>query len=297
VFLVDVEKRTSADGVFNLYAIGDLHSERKEFNRPRFERWRDTIIADPHAIVICVGDFTEGRTPGMKHFDPACLRAEFLTNLDSFQKHSLEYNARLLKPLTDAGVPTVVVEGNHDRYLEWSGYAPMLADRIGAHYLGGEGFVRIRTGGPRPNGPANGSAKRKGNPDALLCHTTVVYATHGSGGGKQPGGKVNAMQAQLQWLDADVVVAGHVHDGHARVIHRYGVKRRGALEMTKSPVAMYRAPSFVERSIPGLVSYAGRKGYPASDEGLQWFRVNPGKQTMTRHELAYGPDLSWAASA
>lgn len=276
MFLVDIERETNRSGTFNLYAIGDLHSDRREFHQRRFLRWREQIISDPTAVCVFVGDAMEGRTPGMKHFDVACIRPDFLHNLDSYVKHSLHINTRLLAPIVEAGVPLVIVEGNHDRYQEYTGYAPMLADRCGAHYLGGEGFIRIRS---------RDDVKTGGG------HTTVVHASHGSGGGKMPGSKVNAMQQALMWLDADVVVAGHVHDGAARVIHKYGVTRKGALALVKQPVAMYRAPSFVERSLPGLVNYAGRKGYPSADEGLQWLSINPQHRTMTRHELPMSPDL------
>lgn len=283
MYLVDIERPANAAGTFRLYAIGDLHSDRKEFNAKRFARWREQIVSDPSAVCIFVGDAMEGRTPGMKHFDVACVRPDFLNNLDSYIKHSLAVNERLLQPIVAAGVPLVIVEGNHDRYQEYSGYAAMLADRCGAHFLGGEGFVRVRSRTPDARG-------KPSDP-----YVTVVHASHGFGGGKLPGAKVNALQQQMVWLDADVIVAGHVHDGHTRVIHRYGVNRRGRLDLTKSPVAMYRAPSFVERSLPGLVNYAGRQGYPSSDEGLVWLEINPKLRTMTRHELAVSPDLAWSA--
>lgn len=281
--LADIERATNSAGAFSLYAIGDLHSDRKEFVEKRYLRWRAQIIKDPDAVCVFVGDAMEGRTPGMKHFDVATTRPDFLNNLDSYIKHSLAFNERLLKPITDAGVPLVIVEGNHDRYQEYSGYAAMLADRTGAHFLGGEGFIRVRTRGT--GGPQGKTG----------AYTTVIHASHGTGGGKLPGSKINAMQQQMVWLDADVIIAGHVHDGAIRVIHRMGVARRGSMTLTKRPVAQYRAPSFVERSIPGLVSYAGRKGYPTSDEGLQWLRINPAEQTMQRHELMVPPDLAWSA--
>jgi predicted phosphodiesterase len=272
VYLIDIQRRVAnTSGVFTLYTIGDLHSERREFNEARFKKYRSAILADKdQAVVICAGDFTEGRTPGMKHWDPMTIRPEFLTNLESFLKHSLAYNERLLKPLTDAGIPVVVVSGNHDDYLEFTGYAAMLADRIGAHYLGGGGIVRIRTGAPRQSGGQ---------------YTTLVHATHGSGGGGRPGGKINKMQQSVEAIGADVYVAGHVHDGAIRVVHRTTASRTGELRMVKEPVALYRAPSFVERSVPGVTGYAVKKEMGLVDEGLQYLEINPKHQLMRRHEL------------
>lgn len=274
--VVDLKVESSGSGTVEIFAIGDLHSDRREFNESRFKAYRDHIIARKRkgepCICVFVGDAMEGRTPGMKHFDAACVRPEFLTNLDSYIKQSLDWNTRLMKPLVEAAVPLVVVEGNHDRFQEYAGYAAMLADRLGAHFLGGEGFIRIRSGSQR---------NTKGG-----LYTTVIYATHGSGGGKRPGGKINDMQATLEWVDADVVIKGHVHDGAIRIIHRFGVPRKGnAVELVKTPQVLYRAPSFVERSILGVVNYAGRQGYPSSDDGLQWVVLNPQEHTAERKEL------------
>lgn len=275
MYTVEVTKRSNGAGSFHLYSIGDLHSDRREFNEARFKQWRAQIIADPFAVCIFVGDAMEGRTPGMKHFDAACVRPEFLTNLDSYIKQSLDWNQRLLKPITDAGVPLVIVEGNHDRYQEYAGYAAMLSDRVNAQYLGGEGFVRVKSG-PKE--------KRSGT---QCDYTTVIYASHGSGGGKRPGGKVNAMQQFTEWVDADVIVQGHVHDGDVRIIHKVGVTTKGDLTLVKRPIVLYRAPSFVERSVQGVVNYAGRQGYPTSDEGLMYVKLNPTEKTARRVEADF----------
>lgn len=275
MYTVEVSRTTNASGVFNLFAIGDLHSDRREFNEARFCQWRDLIIKDKSAICLFVGDAMEGRTPGMKHFDPACVRPEFLTNLDSYIKMSLAFNERLLKPIVKAGVPLIVLEGNHDRYQEYAGYAAMLSDRVGATYLGGEGFVRVKTGPKQKRG-------------GTQCdYTTVIYAAHGSGGGKRPGSKVNAMQQFTEWVDADVIVQGHVHDGDVRIIHKIGIPSKGDLALVKRPVVLYRAPSFVERSVQGIVNYAGRQGYPTSDEGLQGVTINPHWKTARRFEADF----------
>jgi predicted phosphodiesterase len=290
VYLVDVTRHVAhTSGVFTLYTIGDLHSERREFNEARFKKYRAAILADKdRAVVVCAGDFTEGRTPGMKHWDPMTIRPEFLTNLESFLKHSLAYNERLLKPLADAGIPVVVVSGNHDDYLEYTGYAAMLADRIGAQYLGGGGFVRVRSGEARrvPRGATGAMGGQ---------YTTLVHATHGSGGGGRPGGKINKMQQSVEAIGADVYVAGHVHDGAIRVVHRTTASRTGDLRMVKEPVALYRAPSFVERSVPGVTGYAVKKEMGLVDEGLQYLEINPRTRTMQRHELPISCAIPGAA--
>ncbi len=269
MYLVDVERKSGVDGTFNLYAIGDMHADRKEFDDVKCRAYIDHIANDPKGIAIFVGDALDGRIPGRKHFDPDTVRIDFLENLKSYVNHGLDVLRDYFKPLVKARVPLVIVSGNHDEYLEEVGLSAKLAQELGrtAHYLGGEGFVRIRTG------------------PSVNMRTTVVYATHGTGGGKTPGPKVNNMQRYYEWVDADVVMAGHVHDGDIRIIPCYGVQRSDALELQTRPRVMYRAPSFVRRSIPGVVGYQGKKGFPSSDEGLMYVRFNPHFHRATRVEL------------
>lgn len=262
-----------------------MHIERKEFDLKRFLRYRDYIIEDPYSVAVAIGDFTEGRTPGMKHFDPSTMRKHFLADLDKFYQHSLIAATELLMPLVAANVPLVIVEGNHDRYAEWMGYASMLAKELSAEYIGGGGFIRVRSGAMRkPNPKGTPKQKKVSHP---ASYSTVIYATHGHGGGRTPGPKVNDMQRTLEWCDADVILKGHVHDADARVITKMGVTRRGKLQMVETPVTLYRVPSFVRHSLPGLTGYQVRQGYPTGDNGLIYLAINPKIGRVVRKECEF----------
>jgi predicted phosphodiesterase len=276
MYLAEIERATTSAGAFHLYLIGDLHSDSKFFNEERLKRYVAKIAADPIGVAIFVGDGFEGHTPKHKHFDASSIRRDYLNNMESYIKHSLEHNQRLLSPLTKAGVPLVVCEGNHDLMVDSVGYAAMLADRCGATFLGGEGLIRVRTMS-RHRGK-NGKGTKGGS------WFTVIHATHGWGGGRKKGGAVNNLLDTAQWCDADIYVAGHVHSAYAGIQERIGVVRSGELRLRRRPVAFLRAPSFVRRALPGVVGYAGRKGYGTSDDGLLWLEVIPGEGKIVRHE-------------
>lgn len=271
------------NGRFACFAIGDLHSDSIAFREDRLKRYVKFITKyKGQAVAVCVGDYFNGQHPGHKHFNADATRHDYLTNLDSYVKHSLAHNARLLKPITDAGIPLVMCEGNHDLMMGYVGYTAMLADRVGGTFIGGAGFVRVRS---------------SSNPGKDANHkTTVLYVHHGSRGGTNPGPKVNAMQQLMVAWDADVFIAGHVHDADLRIVPRYGINRttKGEDTVQRKHVALYRAPSFLDRVPPGVTTYADRKEYGTNDEGLQWLSVNPRYGLMRRHEFL--PELARTAA-
>ena len=79
--------------------------------------------------------------------------------------------------------------------------------------MGDAGLIRLRIG--RPGRP-------------LEAAMLVLAMMHGSGGAGLPGAKVNAMQRFTGWLDADLILAGHVHDSMVRIMSRIGLTLRGS---------------------------------------------------------------------
>lgn len=275
--LVGIDKETSAGGTLSIYAIGDTHLDLRTSDHARLESFVALIARDPQAIAVFVGDLLDGRVPGRKHFDADAVRLDFLGNLKSYVNYGLEVAEHLFKPLIKAKVPLICVSGNHDEYLEEIGLTAEFVRRLGgsARYLGGEGMIRVIANSPKRLRRDNGG------------HCVRIYATHGTGGGKRPGSKINNMQQYLEWVEADVLIAGHVHDGAIRIIPSYTVRERGTLELVKRDRVMYRAPGFVERSISGVVTYAGRKGFPSADQGLQWVKYRPSERRATRQEAEF----------
>lgn len=269
MFLADSQITTNAAGVFRLYLIGDLHADRKAFQEERFKQWRTQIIKDEYAVVIFLGDAFEGRTPGQKHFNIGSLRPPFVLNMERYVDYCIQVGSSLLKPITDAGRPLFTIRGNHDSYQEWSGFSGALARNCGAQYLDGAGIIRLHTGREKWH------------------YTTTIYATHGWGGGRTPGPKLNNLMALRGVCDADIYCAAHVHDQMARVVPMLTVPAKGELKLVSRPVAFLRAAAFLSNGQANEGGYDQDHAYPATDNGLVVLEVNPQERKMRRIEASF----------
>lgn len=269
MFLAEQRIETNADGTFHLYCIGDMHADRKAFQAERFKRWRRAIIKDPFAVALFLGDAFEGRTPGQKYFNTGTLRKPFLLNMDNYVDFCISAGTSLLKPITEAGRPLFTIRGNHDSYQQWSGFSGALARACGATYLDGAGMIRLSTGTPG------------------RYYTTTIYATHGWGGGRTPGPKLNNLMALRGVCDADIYCAAHVHDQMARVVKLTTVPSKGTLRLEQRSVGFLRAGAFLEQAVANEGGYDQDHAYPPGDHGLVMLKVNPHTRTMRRVEAPF----------
>lgn len=248
-----------------MYPIGDTHVEKVHFDEARFRRYISDIANDPHGIWAFVGDAVEGRTPDMAKYDPDVIRPEF-KNSDYFFLIQ-ETLADLFKPLRNR--PGMVVKGNHDEYIKWGGISNFLASISGGIYLDGEGIVRV-------------NCDLEGKSRSLL-----VYARHIIGGGQTPGGKLNAANRMSSLVEADIYLAGHIHNHAAQIAPQYSVPRRGKLSLIARDAAVHVATSFLRPKMEGYVDYTGKKGYSPPDQGLVYLKVDLENMRMFRGEMTY----------
>jgi hypothetical protein len=263
VLELTVETEPKDAGIWRLYPIGDLHVDSKMTDLDRLKKYIALVAADPHGMYVIVGDFVDGTTPSHHFFEPDVIVPDIMQNMSQYVAATMLMLERMLEPLKDT--PGVVIQGNHDVRKGgtlWSGIAWEMARRLGAEYGGDECLVRIKASTPQ---------KSRGN------YVWVLHAFHGDGGGMYPGGKVNRFQNTVGHLtDADILVRGHVHDSDTRIVPLYSCTRKGGARMVEKRRAYVTAPAFMRNRVEGVNSYASRKGYPPSDDGLIYLEVaNP----------------------
>lgn len=258
---VETEAKNSS-AAWRLYPIGDPHLDTEACDENRLKRYLQLIADDPCSAWILVGDVIDGTTPAHKFFESGALKADVLKNMDRYVDFMLEYSTEVFGVLKDR--PGVVIEGNHDirGSNRWSGFAGMLARKLGANYGSAEALIQVR-------------AQSLGNNDSARLWN--IYAAHGDGGGMFPGGKVNRHQNTVVHIaDADIYVRGHVHDSDVRIIPRYGLTQRGIPRLRKRPVAYVTAGGFNTERLLDVEGYVARKSLPPTDDGLIYLQIeNP----------------------
>ena len=248
-----------------IYPIGDMHIEKVHFNEKRYKRYIQDIIDDPHGMWVFAGDAVEGRTPDMSKYDPDVTQPQYKNSDYMFVVQ--EKLRELFEPLRAR--PGAVVKGNHDAFLKWAGISNFVSAISGGSYLDGEGIVRL-------NVDLSGKSR-----------TLIVYARHVVSGGRTPGAKLNSAYAMGSLVDADVYVAGHIHNHASTITPQFSLPRRGALSLVSRDVASIIATSFLTPKIEGYVDYTGVKGYPPPDQGLVYLNVDLENMRMYRSEMMY----------
>lgn len=115
----------------------------------------------------------------------------------------LEICTKLFKPLADAGKILCVVPGNHEsRHYRTNGIdlTEIMCQqlRIEDRYSPTTALLFIRFGSLAKN-----SHKRKA--------AYTVHVSHGSGGGRKEGGKIQRLVDLSSVVDADIYICGHTH--------------------------------------------------------------------------------------
>ena len=268
--LARFDLKTSYGEKFKVYPIGDLHIDRVEFDEERFNQYIEVIANDPLAIWVLVGDIHDGRVPGDAKFEPQSVRHKYLLDLDDYVPHTLQEATRLLSPLKASR--GVILEGNHDRYIRWSGFAHSIANALEVPFLGGEGLLGVRV--VETNGEVRGRSRYY-----------RIYVCHGTGNGWTAGGKINRNSELIRTAEAEIYISGHVHDGNTRVISTPTLPVNGGLQWRDRAYVI--APGFMRPRVEGVVGYQGRGSRPMTDQGLVYLVVDPRTDRIYREECMF----------
>ncbi len=176
-----------------IYAVSDVHIGDALFNHVEFHKFVEYVLEDPHRLILLNGDIINNNL-----INSVGSPYEDLISPNDQKKEA----RRMLEPLRKRIL--VATGGNHEnRTMRAAGLdiTEEIAEWLGVPYRENEAIVKLSIGSGRNGKPV----------------VYTLYMTHGSGGGKRPGSKLNNLEDLSRNIFADIYVVGH---WHSRIGHK-----------------------------------------------------------------------------
>ena len=176
-----------------LHPLGDFHFGDEMSDWEHIQKMLKHIAETPNAYCILGGDLMDSAIA-------SSIGDTYAANLSPMEQ--LRLCVQIFEPIKDKIL--CILHGNHEnRHYKTNGIdlTALMADQLGLRdrYSPTTALLFIRFG-ERQNCSQH---HRK------MAYT--VYATHGSGGGRKEGGKINRLADYAQIVDADVYICWHTH--------------------------------------------------------------------------------------
>lgn len=186
---VKVELDKSLDSI-EIYTLADWHIGDKYCNISEIKDTLNYIKNTPNAYAILNGDLMNNAT---KQSVSDCYAEEMKP------QEQLQTLCDLIEPIKDKVL--FITQGNHEaRTYKTDGIdlTAIMAKQLGIYdkYVRVGGVLFLRFGEDRKH-------------HRRMCYT--FYITHGSGGGKKEGGKVNGLCDLASIVDTDIYIHAHTH--------------------------------------------------------------------------------------
>lgn len=199
--IIEVAKYTDR---FTLYCLGDTHIGNKGCWLSGLRQDVALIAADPHAVVIGMGDFGDYISPADKRWDPATITPDAkVAALSDWGGYIARMVVAELKPLK--GKFMGMLYGNHENKYQLQ-HAQQLhgwvCTELETKNLGYSCFIDL--------------SFRKKTPSSRRSNSTYrsyrIFAHHGAGAAQTSGGKINRLVRFMNANEADVYLIGHLHE-------------------------------------------------------------------------------------
>lgn len=174
-----------------VHLFSDLHIGDKYCNMARIKERIEDVKNNENAVCILNGDIINNATRS----SVSDSYAEQMTPMEQIQLFT-----ELFSPIKEKII--ALTSGNHEnRSYKDDGLdiTEVCARQLGIdeRYSKTGALIFLRFGQPVRH------------PDRRMCY--IIYATHGSGGGRKEGGKAVQLADMANIVDADIYVHGHTH--------------------------------------------------------------------------------------
>lgn len=238
-----------------LTPLGDIHLGAAGCDESALKAKVAEIADDPFHYTIYMGDMIDAILPDDKRWDekavPRWLRRGTAA-MDEFERAR-----EILSPIPADRV-LGILEGNHEIVTRARHYVDVtldLARTLKIPYLGQEAIVRLLT--------QRGEA----------IQSFDIFVTHGCGGGRFPGGKINRVTSLSNFIEADIFMMGHVHEKTAIKNVVLSMDRAGNLAKRERVYVL--TGTFLKTYQEGSNSYGARALYAPTTIGAPTIEIRP----------------------
>lgn len=264
---------------FRIWDIADVHRFAKGMAIDHFRRDIRRIDYDPYSLWAGGGDYCDWITPGDKRFDPAAfdenVRVQDLTSFAAFCAKTIIEDYWAIR-----GKCVGFALGNHDlKYLSKNSEMAIhehICRELGTLNMGYSGWVDLYFvhDPDRPTDMVIGPPPEKFNARLRV----LVY--HGIGAAGTAGGKMNAMKKLVDFVDADLVMTGHLHEQIAKTFVRLFPNASCTAVDSKTTMGLITG-SYLRTYSPDFTSYAEIKGYFPTTLGASFARYIPSTKRLS----------------
>ena len=243
-----------------LYPLGDIHFGTRHCDVNLLNKTIAKIRDNPNAYWIGMGDYCEMITLSDPRFVASEILPDLYPSLGTLAVAQRDAIIELLKPIADKCLG--LLEGNHEYEIKNRHYVDIVRDmarELRVCYLGNAAMIRLVV------------YREPGNQTS----TFYVYAEHGSGGGKKPGGKINALEDMMSNFDADIYLRGHVHTKLSSKRPMLKLSSKGKLKLMTATRVCVLTGCYYRSYEVGTSSYAERRGFPPTELGTPAVLITP----------------------
>ena len=249
---------------FKLYLFGDIHMGTVHHAEEEALAQVKEIKNDPSAMWIGMGDYAECITPHDKRWDPSAKAVPDWLKQDDIANSQYKHVMELLDPIRSKCVG--LIYGNHEnsiRVYNHDNIHKWLCDGLGVPNLGYSCFVHF-------------IFRRKKSTEA---HLVKGMFTHGTGGARTEGGKINYLVRMMSSFEANLYGYAHTHS-----IQMYSPEILGTNDnftiTAKGKIGALTGCWFRTYTQGEVASYGEVKVYPPTRIGCPTFTVTPSKGTI-----------------
>jgi len=234
----------------NLSFRGDVHLGCKQSDADAWQRTTRDIARDPLGFDFGMGDYVDSVVAKDTRYDPFNRDPRFESVDDAFS--FLESNYKLLKDKSGG-----MLIGNHEwkliQYCEMN-EVKKICRRFSIPYLGYAAFIELQF----PNG-----------------RTLTGFISHGTGGGRHVGSKVNKVdEVKGKLTYVDFVVYGHTHELWTRPAPVLAIEGHTVIAKNMHTAS---SGSFLKNYVEGTTGYGERGLYDPLPIGYVYLGVRNGR--------------------